>query len=403
MLKTIHQNKVFFSLLPALIVALFYPHSAPAQPAAETVTVVTFGSSKIQTDVAGAKKIAIDECLRLAVQTALTQVLSTTEITDNFESISNLLAAKPGDFVQGYRILKEVSTGGSYRVLLETTVMAARLQAGISRTVPQAAGSGTMPKIIVMIAEKKINDLDYRYWWEKGRPLPPNAMSQTIPNALREKGITIISPEEAGKHTEDLYIGLEMAAIPPDFEAAMFAERLGADLVVVGTAVAEESLNRMGENVRAINGSVDIRVLRADTGEILTTIRETATGYGQEKETVAEKALTDAERQAGEKLSSQIASFGDRNGSSSGSFILRISGENILPHLEKLRRAIMKTKGISTLKTNEMTPNSATLSVTFEGTPQQLADSLLMQSYERFGINITDVSSEGIVIQLLPQ
>jgi len=391
------------TLGPAIALVTLWFSVVSAQPVPDTMTILTIGNSRIQADTASAKNAAIAEAIRVAVQSAATGMLAAPEMTKNFEAISQLLAAKPNEFVQGYRILKEFRTDDAYRVLLETTVMSERLNAELARTGMPAA-SGDMPKVVLLIAEKHLNDLDYQYWWEKHATPPDHSVSEPIAAILRENGMAVVSPDEAGNHTEDLYIGLEMAAIPPDFEAAMFGKRLGAELVIVGTAVAEPSLNRMGQDIRTIKGSIDLRILKTDTGEILDIVRENAVGFGPDLDSVVNQAFSDAADQAGRQLVAKIGSLRETpDATTGGPLILRVSGENILLHLEKLRRAIMKTKGVATLQTDEMTPNSATLSVAFEGTPQEMADALLMQPYDRFGINIKEITVDGLIIELVPE
>jgi len=173
--------------------------------------------------------------------------------------------------------------------------------------------------------------------------------------------------------------------------------------VVVGTSRVEPSSNRMGEDMRTMKAAVDVRVLRTDNGETLTTVREDAVTVGENPETTAENALTDAVSQAGRQLASRIIPLWSRSEAGTGKLTISVTGENILPHLERFRQALQKIRGVSSLQTRQMTPNSATLEIQHKGTPQELADTLLLRSYDQFGINITGVSPESIEVELLSE
>ncbi len=201
----------------------------------------------------------------------------------------------------------------------------------------------------------------------------------------------------------NLLDGLEPGSEPADYEASIIASRLGADLVVAGTANAEATANRMGEDVRSFKASVSLRVIDAGTGEKLTTIREQSMTVSRDPEKAGRNAIADAAYRAGGQLADRIASLWHRASETKDKFTIEIQGKPLLRNLEELRAAIKEQSGASGLRTLEMTATSAVLALDYEGNAQELADGLLMQSFDGFGININDISTQGLSIELIPE
>lgn len=366
-------------------------------------TVLAFGNSRIYKDLAIAKNAAISESLLSAVQTTAARMLSKTELTENFETVTKVLTDNRDGFIQGYKILKEVRTDRYYRVLIQATVTTKEIRKKLADAGLQT-GPDRLPSVLFMVAEKQINDIGYQYWWRSGGSFfqGETAISPMM-DTLTEKGLTVIGTrqiqEQAGKASADK----KLDATPANHEAAKLADKLGADLVVVGTASVESTANRMGENIRAYKGIVNVRVLEAETGEKLTTLRQQAVTGGEDPETASQNALSDAAYQAGRQLAGTIAALWQKAEQAKGRLTLTITGQNILPHLEQFRQAVRNTQGVTRLQTKEMTPDTATLAVQCKSSPQELADNLILQSYEQFGINITEVTAKGLKVELMPE
>jgi hypothetical protein len=58
---------------------------------------------------------------------------------------------------------------------------------------------------------------------------------------------------------------------------------------------------------------------------------------------------------------------------------------------------------VETLSTREMTADHTTLVVTYQGDARGLADALMLNTFEAFGVRIYDVSDYGMQIELIPQ
>ncbi len=396
----VYMRKAFSAGL--ILCMVFSAAEALGQPALSgEEKIITIGHSRIYSDIDSAKQAAIYEGLLSAVQNAAFRLISTKEMTGNFKTVAGVLVRLRGDFIQGYRILEEYQTEKHYQVLIQATISIKKIKEAFARAGLSPAPA-RMPSVLFMIAEKNIDDMKFDYWWRGGYlSSSDQAVLSPIRQIFTQKGFKVIEPDSAETSNKDLLSGLHIGEEPADYQASIVASRLNADIVVVGKATAEAAANRMGEDVRTFRARVNLRVIDAGTGEKLTTTREQAMNVSQDPDKGAKNALADAAYQAGRQLADRISSLWRNASQTADKFMIRVQGEDILPHLEKLRSALKEQPGISELRTTEMTASQAILAVDYQGTAQELADNLLMQSFERFGVNISEISAEGMSVELI--
>ncbi|MFW6081227.1 MAG: hypothetical protein ACOC7W_04865, partial [Desulfosalsimonas sp.] len=301
-----------------------------------------------------------------------------------------------------YRILEESRVKNKHHVLLRATVSPGKIREVLKqRSITTAPPP--KPSVIFMIAEKNLNDLDFNTWWSRVRGFSNPAAAPSIRQIFLENEFKVVDPPSDSVKIKKLIEGLEPGSNPADYEAALVARRLGAELVIAGTAAAEGTANRMGDDVRTIRADINLRVIDAETGEKLTTIREQAMTVSRDEEKAGRNAIADAAFQAGRKLSDRIVSIRRQDSEPAEKFIIRVTGDPVLEQLEKLRNALKQQSGVSGLRTTSMTARSASLEVDYRGNAQELADNLLMHSFESFGINIKEISGEEISLELIRQ
>ena len=387
-----------------LLAAAFIPAftgSVSAQSTAQEKTIVAPGFSRIYSNVGDAKNAAIAESIRFAVHTSASEMLSENQIIEQYETISAELLRNPNRFIQDYRIVKEFQADRTYRVLVRATVLTGEIEKALA-----AAGVQTrpeeMPSVLFMVAERHAGEPDYTYWWAgRGDAQVPGTAAFAMTGIMTEKGFTVINPRRVMGNLASYKQGLSLGAMPADYEAAVFGRRMGAHLVIMGTAESMESRNRMGDDARTYEGRADFKVIDTRTGRVLTSARRNMVSIGPDESTTAKNAMADAAFQAGMHLAPRIESLWQGEEIPEGGTILSVSGENILASLEALRQTVTGMNGVSGVRTMRLSPGTVELWVDFRGTADELARDLIRQSYGAFGINIEQISEETIEIELL--
>lgn len=387
----------------AILVLFIFLFSIPAaaRPLPETQTITCFGESRIYNDITNARNAAISQALGSTVQTAASRIIPAADISRYFEAIAEVLTRKRDSFIPDYRILREYNTEKFFHVLVEATVSIEKMKEAFEEAEIKLT-AGELPSVLLMIAEKNIDDIGFNYWWKRGYGARlDNLAENIIKQVFAEKDFTIISPDRQSLLQKSDVISMNLGAEPADYQAAMLGRQVDADLVIVGQATAEAMSNRMGDDIRTFRGEARLHVLDTKTGKKLTTIAEHSLNSSEDPQSGSRNALSDASYNAASRLAERVISLWRDASDIEGKFVITVYGQRILPHLERLRSVIRKQPGVLSLGTIEMTSKQAKLAVDYDGTAQELANNLLIQSFEGFGINIMELSTETMDIELI--
>jgi hypothetical protein len=275
----------------------------------------------------------------------------------------------------------------------------------IDKLAEELAGAGVMiasenlPKILFLLAEQHVDDLSMQYWWRKERSLfHQHSVLEPMGQIFEGKGFPIIDHEMI---SNSFFNELKFNAVLTDSEAVALGKLLNADLVIAGTAIADETANRMGEDVKSFKGTVTVRAVLTETGEQIASARDVATSVSTDSTTGSIYALSDASYRAGSVLASQVLAKWHELQERSGELTLTIKGTDILADLVAFRNSLKNIEGISSQRTLEMTANEAVLAVSYEGSTKKLADTIILKMFDNFGINIYELSENKIDIEFV--
>ncbi|RJP94239.1 MAG: hypothetical protein C4518_03645 [Desulfobacteraceae bacterium] len=392
-----HDSILLKFFAPFIVLCLLGAQPCPAEPTGESEVVITMASSVIKKDVPSARSAAVDQCLLMAVEKTALGILPVDRITEKFDTLGTLLAGRRDEFIQDYKVLKETHDGKTYRVLVQTTVFSAKLKQELNAD-GRTDQPDNLPKILFMVTEQQAGDPSIHYWWQSGNPiLQPDSAVAAMKQAFSGRGFSVVDEKTVPFSTiEDLEMGPEIS----DPEAIETGKRANADLVVAGNAIAAEAPNRMGETALTFKGTVTARAILVATGETLPESVNSQTALNPDKAAGSRQTLAEAGKQAGLDLCQQILAKWKEQSATGGDLFISLTGPDILPHLAAFRTALKDIDGVSSHQTLEMGSDKATIRVTFDGTPQALADALVLKTFASFGINIFEITGNQIQIQL---
>ncbi len=114
----------------------------------DALSVQVDGIGTLKDDVAAARKMAINDGLRIAVEQARgVMVKSETEVKD-YAALRDDILSKTKGFVKTYKILNEVKEDNIYKVTLEVEVMLSDPQAAAPMKMDEQKYNAKVPKII---------------------------------------------------------------------------------------------------------------------------------------------------------------------------------------------------------------------------------------------------------------
>jgi len=403
------QNAVFLKFfLPlfgfCVLWCLLLAKPCLGEPGGETTAVVAMGSSAIKKDVPAARDAAITQAMRMAVEKTALAILPVERVTEKFDTLGTILATSREQFIQDYKVLKEGGAGATYRVLIQATVLSGKLKERLGAGAKPAQGKN-LPAVLFMMTEQPADRSSMHYWWQGGSTVfQPDLAAGAMKRVFADSGFRVVDEKTI---SPNLLQDLQLTDTLTDAQIIETGKRAKADVVIAGEAVVTESPGRMGETAPTFKGTVTARPVLVGTGEGLSSAINSQTTRHTDKITGSRKALVDAGKQAGVDLAPQILTKWrgpeETEGKTGGDIFINLTGPEILSHLAAFRTALKNIEGVTSHQPIEIGSDKATLKVTFDGTPQTLADALALESFDAFSISVSEISGNQLEIQLTAQ
>ena len=400
---TLQENKnsiILNVIFTICTVFLLFAQPCHATPPNDKNVVLVMGNSRIYTNVLAARSAAVAQCLLSAVEKTAIERIPFAGITEKFEIISDLISSHRNQFISDYKVLKELNTDKYYRVLVQVTVSTLKLEEELA-SAGIILSPENLPKILFLIAEQQADDLSLQYWWRKEKSIfQSDAAVYSMKKIFADKKFTVIDDEII---PYELFKDLGLNAKLTDEQAIEIGNRVNADLVIVGNAIASEMSNRMGENILTFKATIIARALLTESGEKIAGTTHSETSVNRNIASGSRQALSDAGLQTGNQMASQVLSKWRERMEKTEGITLTINGTDILPYLVLFRNELKKVEGVTSQQTLEMTPDEAVLMVKYDGASRGLADALLMKTFDPFGIHIYELSESTLHIELIAE
>ncbi len=379
-------------------ISLFFITGAQAKTPENTFVVVGTGDV-IKEDLNAARDQAISNSLVTAIGLSVAELLPLESLVTHHEELNEILYRHIRKFILDYKVLTESMTGNVYRVMVQATVSSNNIKKELSKA-GIIHGKKTLPSILFLIAEQSLRDVLPRYWWGKGMTFvkPPSELAMA--EALREKGFMII---EHGPPVQNL--AFSTVKDSPDLnnpEAVELGSKLNSDVVVVGRAIATSAPNTMGEDIKSFKGMITARALRTKTGKEIASVTRTAVTANVDEVIGSRDALSGAGSLLAEDLASELVAAWQREDLETVTVEILLNGTHNLANFVMFRRMLTQIDGVESIQVKELKTDNAMIHVNYKGKSQELANALMLNPFETFGINIYEVSQERLKIELIP-
>ena len=394
---TIH-SVIRLALVLFAAASILLPPALQAADNPDVLTGVTTGQQKIyKQNITAAKKRAVDQALSQAVQNAFAAIVSRQVFASNLEFLYDRLLPGARDFVTTYRVLDSIQYKDSYLVGVESKINLDLLERRLQEARILKSGKDK-PTVLFFIAEQTPEDILPKYWWGNN-PEPYTSLADTeLKKALT--GNRVAFTVKGRDFPDPSYYNITFSSIYDEAAAMDLGRALKADLVFIGKAGASESFNRMGDE-KAFDAVVDIRGYDLASGTAVIHTKTNATATSQTEAEGIVQALTQAAGAAGQELMQKIDQFWSQTLRKENSFNVAIEGENFLPRFLALKRRFQNIRDIQNMQPREIGSSHAVMEITYKGSPEQFANAVLLKTFEGFGIEIAEVSEEGIHIRFV--
>ncbi|MCU0613768.1 MAG: CsgG/HfaB family protein [Desulfobacterales bacterium] len=396
-LKNFFKAKFFrFILLPALLFG--FSDNIKAQDTAMVVQAIGTGIIR-GNDIPTARDEALSDAMVSSVQQAVADLAPVETIVSNFKKLDESIFANIGDYILEYKVLAENTSGKTYRIMVEATLFLEKISKMIS-SLETVSTETDLPKVLLFLAEQNIDDIMLSYWWGEDPTFVKSHSEKAVAHELVEQGFSIIDHEGMLLYQQDMthvnnpYLGNE--------EAIQLGQSLKADIIVVGTAIAEAVPDNKGANTRSCKADLSVRAIRIDTGEVITSVDQQSVAVSGDNASGGSDALSNAGTLAGKALAPRIAQAWKNSEATSEQIEIFVRGIGDLGSFVSFRKSLSETSGVSNLRIKETMGDEATLWVDYTDSTETLAETIMEKSYDRFRINIVEVGHKHISIDLIP-
>ncbi len=361
----------------------------------KTIRVVdVVGSGAIRgDDMALARSQAILNALVSAVASVTTELKPLSQQVDNFALFNELFYDQTDRFIQDYKVLTESMSAGTYRAIVQVTVKGDKIKEilmGANLIVEERV----MPKVLFYLAEKKVEDILPVYWWGEDLVFVVPSSEEAMAQVFADERMTIVS--HAGfMEPVDYPLNVPAAA------AIELGKHMAADIVIIGTAIAEKTTNVMDGNVKSFKGAVEVKAFRTETEKEIAFATRTAVSANEDEVVGGREALFNAGLLVGQEMVLQIASAWENEASLQSFVEIKIHGTSELTNFIRFRKALGKIPGVTAIHIKVMKADESIITVAYDGTAQSLADELLLKTFDNFGIDIYDVSPGNLSVELV--
>ncbi|MEA1899713.1 MAG: hypothetical protein U9N47_02950 [Thermodesulfobacteriota bacterium] len=390
------------SLLIIFILAVAANLSAivSAEENASEKIIEVIGTGAIQGgDVAKARDRAIKNSLVSAVEFAVADLLPIESMIQNFETLNEILYDNSSEFVADYKVLTELKSGRTYRVLVQATVSTSVIEQQLMHAGIKVCKKN-LPEILFFIAEQNFSDISPRYWWSEDLTFFKGYTEIAMTEKMLKNGFSVIDQKSLIINEE--FETLKDKAYLSNQDAVSLGAILQADVVIAGNSKADIAPNIMGKKIKSFKAIVSARALRTDTGEEIASTAQTSVSVNQDNIVGARDALSNAGYLAGRDLASQIVrKWHEEVKKNITTLVIIVEGTRDLSNFVIFRAELNKIPGVDSLQTSEMKADEATIVVDFQGNAKELADALMLKNFESFGINIYEISQNHLRIRLV--
>ncbi len=385
------------TIIPVLMGLLLFNVVGAAEVQNQSVTTVhAVGGSRIQgADMSVSRNAAIADSLMSALTRVLMDIMPANMAVGQFQVLSRRILADPNPYILNYELLTESIGTKQHRVMVKVDLSVENLKRGLQRA-GVSLSQKQYPKLLYCIAEKSAGSFAYQYWWGTRKAWTGGPATAGLQKALSDKGFGLVRPEA----TTARVLPLELSIT----DAVSLGRRAGAEVVIVGRALAQAAPNTLGSSLQSFRGTVEARAYDVRSGRELAKASGVALATADNSSTGGRQALGKAAALAAEDLAAGItpAWFAVAGGATTVEIEVQGIGGNVASFV-KFRGALSTISGVDSVRRKEMHADAAVLTVDYQGSASALAEALMRQNYDTFGLNIREPEGNTIELKLVPR
>lgn len=370
----------------------FFALSSPARAQDKDLNrpLVASGTrSMLEQDSADARKLALEEALRAAVEQALGWLLPSDRIVRYYPLLLDHILKEPMSYIQDYQIVHEGVTFGLYRVTVLTTLYTE----GLTRTLRRLGlflAASKRPRIAILVAERISPEAPWHWWWQTSLSEHQQFIfSQALAKLMSAQGLVPLDPNLFLESLPEDPIYQE--PMLGDEQGGALAKALGADVALLGQVTHRPAGT---DSTGMASGS--LRAVRVESGKILARVSGTVQVQPSSEHAASDYGFTAlAERLTPHLVDGVLAPFVAASHAPK-EVTLQVEGVRFYGDIILIKEQLQRTPVVKEIRQIQLKADLGSFTLVLEGNLDDLESAL--EGYD-FGTFVTsaEVTDENFI------
>ena len=387
--------------MKSLILCLLFSFSTLmyAQQQEEAQQVIASGMGAILAgDEVKAREDAISSALRNAVEQVVGTMIESDVLVENYQTVEDKIYTRTTGYVQQYDIMStNKQSDNVLEVTIKATVKLSDLRSDLQAIGVLISRKGK-PRTMVLIDERNITTNYHQLIADL------NTTETTIMNEMMNMGFPFVDAVQAKKN---IARDMAQAAIQGDAAAAAsIATRLGAEILITGTAISKEASGApavvRNAGFKSCQANINLRVIRADDATIIAVASAHDRAAHIDEVTGGSMALEKAAKKASSELSDKIIKVWQQDVYSGTQVQLQVLNITSFSQLNTFKNSLTYyIRGVQSVNQRSFEGGSALFDIDIKGNAEQLASELDAKEIEGMRLQVIGLTANKVTVKIL--
>ena len=338
----------------------------------------------IKGNLLATKDQALMAAQRAALEKAVGVYITGQTIVQNAAVIEENIFSRTVGYIRDFKILSETEDGEFYKTKIFAKIKLSDVKKDLD-------GLGLLiktkkvgnPRVMVLIDE----EID-------GVPSTAGNAETALINQLLDKGYKVVDREQTKNIRADERAKLTSAG--SDKEIALIGSKFEADVIIAGKIISKFNTDQDLAGLISYRSSINAKVVKAATGEVILTSSRTGSGVDITKEMAAGNSITKIAKSLGDELVPQIATklYEGAN------VVVTVAGIQTINKLEEFNKILRGFDGVSATYVRSYEKEEAKIELDLKyGNAQTIASKL--EALSNWKITVREVGGYSIKAEIV--
>jgi len=349
-------------------------------------------------DEVKAREDAISAALRNAVEQVVGMYVESDVLVQNYQTMEDQIYTRTTGYVQSYNVISESKQlDNAIEVTIRAVVKVSDLRNDLQAIGVLISRKGK-PRTMVLIDEKNITDHYYHVLSDM------NVSETALMNELMNYGFPFVDARQSKVNVASDVVN---AAMQGDAQAAAsIATRLGAEIILTGSAVSKVASGGpavvRNAGFKSCQANVNFRAIRADDAVIIAVASAYDRAAHIDEVTGGSMAIEKATKKAAVELKDKIVEAWQKDVYSSAQVQLQVTNISSFSQLNTFKNSLkFYIRGIQAVNQRNFSAGTALFDIDMKGTAEQLAAELDAKEIEGMRLKVTGMSANKVTVRIV--